>query len=227
MKTSNYAEFGIKTPESIRLRSEVKELVKTDFGKALQLARTISDGWYRCQSLAEVAQAMISPKPQFLKTVKEALQAATETKQPNRVVSVSSWIIWVMAKREEIQDTEISPIVEQMLTIIRDEPNPVRRADALFYLFEAVYSRKVFRAKILNQLLDACREMNSWKKPRILGDIVLVLAGDDMDLAENVLEMIGKESKKKSLLKEIKANQWLGAHDFLPYYSKNNFNRKI
>lgn len=217
----------MKTPESVQLRSKVKEFVKTDFGKALQLARTISDGWYRCQSLAEVALAMKSSKIQFLKIAQEALKAASETQQPNRIVSVSSWIIWVMAKREEIQDAEILTIIEQMLEIISDEPHPVRQADALFYLFEAIYLRKNLRTIVLNPLLDACRTMNSWKKPRILGDIVLVLAADDMISAGNVLEMIGKESKKKSLLKEIEENKWLGAHDFLPYYAKNYSKQKI
>lgn len=220
-KFSVTTQVKFKTPQSVQLRSQVKELVKTDFGKSLQIARTIPDGWYRCQSLAAVAMIMKSSKPEFLKIVKEALQAAEETKQPNRIVSASSWIIWVLAKREEIQDTEIFPIVEQMLTIIRDESNPVRRADALFHLFEAVYSRKVFRAKVLNQLLDNCQEMNSWKKPRMLGDIVLVLAVDDMNSAKIVLGMIEKESKKQKLLKEIEENKWLGAHDFLPYYTKN------
>jgi len=215
----------MKTPEYVRLRSEVKELVKTDFGKALEVARTISQGWYRCQSLAEVALEMKNSKPEFLRIVKEALQAAMETEQPNRIVSASSWVIWIMAKREDIKDTEISPIVERMLEIMREEPHPVKRADALFFLLEAVYSRKKFRTIVLNPLLDACREMKSWKKPRTLGEIVLVLAADDMNSAKTVLEMIDKETKKQRLLEEIKENRWLGAHDFLPYYTKNYSNQ--
>lgn len=213
--------MNFKTPQSVQLRSQVKALVKTDVGNALQLARTISDGWYRCQSLAEVALAMKNSKVDFLKIVKEALKVANYTKQPNRIVSASSWIIWVMAKREEIQDAEILPIVEEMLEIMREEPHPIKRADALFFLFEAIYSRKALRELVLNPLLLACQEMKSWKKPRTLCDIVLVLAIDDLERATTVLKMIGKESKKNSLLKDIKENKWLGAHDFLPFYTKH------
>ena len=210
----------MKTPQSVQLRSQVKNVVKTDFDKALILARNIPDGWYRCQSLAQVGHEMNGSKSEFLKIAKEGLKAAVETEQPNRIVSASSWVIWVMAKREDIKDSEILPIVEKMLEIMRGEPHPVKRSDALFFLFEAIYSRKNFRELILKPLLDACQEMKSWKKPRTLGDIVLVLAIDDLKRAETVLEMIEKESKRKSLMEEMTDIRLLGAHDFLPYYSK-------
>jgi hypothetical protein len=211
----------MSAPISVQIRSQVAETVKTNLDKALKLARTIPDGWYRCQSLAEVAFYTAS-KSNFRELVREALQAAEETRQPNRIVSVSAWIIWVMAKRKDVRDEEILPIVEKMLEIMRIEAHPVKRSDALFVLFEAIYSRRNLREMVLNPLLSACREMNSWKKSRTLGDIALVLAVDDLKRAETVLEMIEKESKKKSLRREIEENKWLGAHDFLPFYAKGN-----
>ena len=84
-----------------------------------------------------------------------------------------------MAKRQDIKDAEILSIVNKMLKIMHEEPHPVKRSDALLFLFEAIYSRKNFREMVLNPLLDACQEMKSWKKPRTLGDMVLVLAIDD------------------------------------------------
>lgn len=212
---------------SVQLRSQVKDIVKTNFDNAQKLTQSIPDGWYRCQSLAEVAFEFKGSKTEFLKISKNALKSAVETEQPNRIVSASSWIIWVMAKREDIKDAEILTIVEKMLQIMRGEPHPVKRSDALFLLFEAIYSRKTLRGIVLKPLLEACLEMKSWKKPRTLGDIFLVLAADDLERAENVLDLIEKESKKKSLLKEIEENKWLGAHDFLPFYSKNQSNNKI
>lgn len=212
---------------SVQLRNQIKDVVKINFDNALKLAQRIPDGWYRCQSLAEVAFEFKGSKSEFLKISKNALKSAVETEQPNRIVSASSWIIWVMAKREDIKDAEILMIIEKMLEIMRGEPHPVKRSDALFLLFEAIYSRMNLREIVLNPLIDACLEMKSWKKPRTLGDIVLVLAADDIKRAENVLELIEKDSKKKSLLKEIEENKWLGAHDFLPFYSKNQSNNKI
>lgn len=210
----------MSSSQSVQLRNQVKGVAKTDLVKALKLARSIPDGWYRCQTLAQVAFEMDGSKSEFLKIAEEALKAADETEQPNRIVSASSWIIWVMAKREDIKDAEILPIVEKMLEIMRGEPHPVKRSDALFFLFESIYSRKNFSEMVLNPLLDACQEMKSWKKPRTLGDIVLILASDNKVRAEKVLEMIEKKSKRKSLIKEMDDIRLLGAHDFLPYYSK-------
>lgn len=202
----------------------VGELVKSDIAKALGIARKIDDGWYRCQSLAQVAYSMGGSKAEFLKIAREALKAAAETKQPNRIVSASSWIIWVMAKRVGLRDKEIIEMVEEMLERIRKEPNPVRRADALFFLFEAIYSREKIRPSVLEPLLKSCQEMNSWKAPRMLGNIALVLALDEPDLAESVIIMLGKPSDKENLRRQIEANHYLGPNDFLPHFTKSTSN---
>jgi len=65
----------------------------------------------------------------------EALAAAKEQEEPNRIVSVATWPIGVFVRRA-IGD--VSAIVPELLEIISREPNPVRRADALALLLGAV-----------------------------------------------------------------------------------------
>ena len=145
---------------------KVWELCKTDINAALEFARKIESSWNRAQALASVA-LHISQKAKFLKIIKEAFEAARENHQPNRIVSCAAWAVQVTTKRDDVDSL---PFVEELLKIIGREPNPVRRADALLLVFEAVYYRKELRSVVLAPLLQACEEMRSWKRPCILSD---------------------------------------------------------
>ena len=197
-------------------RQKVWELCKTDVNAAFEFARKIESHWNRAQALAAVA-LHVPQKARFLKIVKEAFEAARENRQPNRIASCAAWIIRAITKRN---DVEALPFVEELLEIIKREPNPVRRADALLFIFEAVYRRKELRGVVLAPLLQACQEMNSWKHPRILSDIALVTAIGDLPLTNKIIEMIGDGSKKRQTLKMIEKGEWLGAHEFSPYFTK-------
>ena len=197
-------------------RQKVWELCKTDVDAALEFARKIESRWNRAQALAAVA-LHVSQKARFLKIVKEAFEAARENRQPNRIASCAAWIVRAITKRN---DVDALPFVEELLEIIKREPNPVRRADALLFIFEAVYRRKELRGVVLDPLLQACQEMNSWKQPRILSDIALVAAIDDLPLANKIIEMIGNGRRKRQTLKMIEKGEWLGAHEFFPYFAK-------
>ncbi|MDY7015369.1 MAG: hypothetical protein SVX43_17585 [Cyanobacteriota bacterium] len=197
-------------------RAKVWELCQVDLEAAFHLAQKIQHYWYRCQALAKVAWHT-KPKAKFLKIANQALEAARETQDPNRIVSCSAWVVRAMAERD---DTNIQPIIEELIEIIRQEENPVCQADALLLLFEAVYCKKELRRKVLDPLLAACQQMKSWKKPRILKDIALVLAVDDLALANEVIELINKKSIKNQAKEAIDKGEWLGAHEFFPYYVK-------
>lgn len=197
-------------------RQKVWELCKTDVDAALEFARKIESHWNRTQALAAVA-LHVSQKGGFLKIVKEAFEAARENRQPNRIVSCAAWAVRAITKRNDI---DALPFVEELLEIIKREPNPVRRADALLFIYEAVYQRKELRCVVLDPLLQACQEMKSWKQPRILSDIALIVAIDDLPLANKIIEMIGDGKRKRQTLKMIEKGEWLGAHEFFPYFAK-------
>ena len=206
----------IRTPTGVNRRDLVGKLAPSEPIKALEIAGSISDSWYRCQSLAQVAWHL-EDRNEYKRVIDQALTAAYEQNEPNRIVSVASWAVRSMVKKN---DPRLRPVVDRLLTQIQLEPNPVRQADALFLLFEAVFSETRLRYLVLDALLRACEQMNSWRRPRLLSDIALVLAIDDPDRAAEIVETIGEGRKMRQTLKEIAAGKWLGPHEFFPYYAK-------
>jgi hypothetical protein len=194
------------------IRRKVWELCQTDIGHAERLALGIGFDWYRCQSLAAVA-IHTSGKRRFMKLANEALDAARRLPDPNRKVTCSAWIISVMAKRPDV-------VVDEMLSTISAEENAVRRADALFALYNAVYPRRETAKKVFESLLATTEAMRSWKQPLMLGEIALVLARDDPQQARAILDLIANAAAKRKTEKAIASKQRLGPYEFLPYYSK-------
>jgi len=204
-------------------RDLVGKLVVSELPRALEIARSISTPWYRCQALAHVAWHL-EDRVKFEKVIGEALSAAYEQKEPNRVVSVASWPVRAMVKRT---DRRLADVVDELLRRIALEPNPVCRADALLLLFEAVFYKPRLRELVLDPLLRACDQMNSWKRPRILSDITLVFAKDDPKRAAQILELIGAGPKSRQTRRWISAGEWLGPHEFFPHFSKPASWRRI
>jgi len=200
----------------VNKRELVGKLALSDPLKALEVARSASDPWYRCQSLAHVAWHL-EDRNKYKTVIGEALTAAFEQNEPNRIVSVASWAVRAMVKRG---DPELTPVVDRLLAQIQLEPNPVRQADALFYLFEAVFQETHLRYLVLDVLLRACGQMHSWKRPVVLSDIAFVLAIDDPNRAAEIVDLIGDCRKGRQARRAIAEGKWLGPHEFFPYYAK-------
>ena len=197
-------------------RNLVSQLAVSEPLRALELARSISEPWYRCQSLAHVAWNLEDQK-QSEKVIGEALAAAYEHDEPNRLVTVASWAVRAMVKKS---DRRLGSVVNGLLDKIQSEANPVRQADALVFLFEAVFYEPRLRELILNALLRACDRMNSWKRPLLLNNVALVLARDDPNRASQVIELMGEGRMSRKTRREMATGKWLGPHEFFPYYAK-------
>lgn len=200
----------IRFSPNVNKRTLVGKLAVSEPVKALELARSIADPWYRCQSLAAVAWRLTDPR-QLKTVIGESLAAAYEHTEPNRIVSVAAWPIRVMVEK---RDRRLSSAVDELLQKIETEPNPVRRGDALLLLFQAVYSDPPLRAPVLESLLRSCEQMNSWKRPIILSDLATILAIDDSSRAEQVIEMIGEGQRSRQARRFIAAGQALGPREF-------------
>lgn len=197
-------------------RQKTWELAKVDVDAALRFTEKIESDWNRVQALAMVAWHT-KPKARFERIVKEALAIARKMPEPNRAVSSSSWVVSAMAERDDIN---ILSVVQELLEIIAREPNPVRQSDALLLLFEAVYRKREIRQMVLDPLLRACTAMKSWKRPRTLSYTALILAGDDLIRAREVIDLISDDPYKRKTNEAITKQQWLGPHKFVPYYTK-------
>jgi hypothetical protein len=202
--------------QKVPKQSRVDRKAPAKPSEALEFARRKNDAWDRCQHLAYVAWQMDDPQ-ELKKVIGEALEAAYELKEPNRIVSVAAWPVRVMVAKG---DPRLASVVHELLQKIQTEPNPVRRAHALSHLFDAGYSEPRLRESVLGLLLRTCEQMNIWRRPIILSSVALILAKDDPVRAEKVIEMIGEGQKSRQTRRYIAAGQWMGPHEFFPYYAK-------
>ena len=121
---------------------------------ALELARSIGDPWFRCQALS-MAAVHASDRRMRDTVIKEAFAAANQLPEPNRVVTVSSWPIKVLAMTGDV--VLVSAESARLLRLIATEASPVRRADALRYLLGAVSTiRADIAARVAQEFAAAC-----------------------------------------------------------------------
>ena len=175
-------------------RSRVHDLVTHDLDRAVREARQIEHPWYRCQSLARVAEEVRSNE-NAAKLLGEALAAAHAQTEPNRIVSVASWPVGVMIRRDV---AGVDAEVAKLLAIIAPEPNPIRKADALMLLFYAVFPRKPLRDEVLHRLLDTLHSARGWKARRLLQFTAEKMLDVSVEEAERICALIppGKEANR-------------------------------
>src|SRR3954463_1419363 len=93
-------------------RDRVAVLARTNPAEALELARTIKDPWFRCQALSLAAEHGPDRHSQQ-RAIGEAFAAASELREPNRVVTVSSWPVKALTLTGEV--SRISLEAERLL----------------------------------------------------------------------------------------------------------------
>jgi hypothetical protein len=186
----------------VESRAKVHALIESgNIFTALAEARSNPHPWYRCQSLSAVASE-ITNESRAESVLQEAMRAAREQQEPNRVVSVASWPISVYSRRGS---RGIAVLVTELLQIISTEPNPIRRADALYLLLGAVLSDQALRDRVLPALLESCSAAHGWKSRRILQFTALAVARDSVETARDIIHRIpeSRESRRaKRMLEE-------------------------
>jgi hypothetical protein len=203
-----------RTRAGVASRARVDVLVASSVPDALAEARANPHPWYRCQSLASVA-AEIADDAEAMGVLQEALDAAKEQDEPNRVVTVAAWPLSVLVRRS-LRD--VSGDVADLLAIIAPEPNPVRRADALLMLLQAVMRDRDLRDAVLAPLLHACAESRGWKARQILGRTALSLAAVNGKLAQEVIARIPESREARRARQRLKRRVGVGEQEFVPWY---------
>ncbi len=174
------------TTDGVEGRSRVHDLVTNDLDRAVKEARKIEHPWYRCQSLARVAEEVRS-NDNAAKLLREALAAAREQSEPNRIVSVAAWPVGVMVRRDIAGvDAEVAKLLE----VIAPEPNPIRKGDGLLLLLHAVFPRKPLRDEVLHRLLDSMRSARGWRARRILQYTAQAMLEESIEAAERICALI-------------------------------------
>jgi len=202
--------------EGVHGRAAVEALLPEQVERALLVAREIRDPWYRCQALTFTARHL-NDGDTARDALLEALDAAYQQNEPNRIVTIASWPISVLSSVHPDVATEHTT---RLLGIAASEAHTLRRADALIRLFEAVYKLPVLRESVFHDLLVSLRASHGWRAQRLLRQVALIVAESSPDEALELLNTLPDDRPTRSTRRMITAREWLGPHDFVPYYQK-------
>jgi len=184
------------TRDDVRGRSRVDQLSLTDPQEALRVARAIRHPWYRCQSLSKVAEHWGS-KQQRLDVLGEALDAAQEQREINRIVTVSAWPVRVMAGvASDVVATHLSRLVNQA----NGEAHTLRRADALYALASAVRDNPSLLALVMPSLTRALLGGHGWRIDRLIRCTVEMAKASMPELLVELIEHHSEGRKKQALV---------------------------
>ena len=153
------------TTHDVRGRADVSRLAATDPQAALERARTIAHPWYRCQSLAAVAERLQGRQQRSV--LSAALAAAKEQREPNRVVTVASWPIAVLAK---VDPPLAAEWVVELVALAETEPHNLRRAHALQSLAFATSPSPEVLGRIVPALVEALLGGSGPRIDRVIRD---------------------------------------------------------
>ncbi len=138
------------TREDIADRARVDKIAPVDPKRALVLAQAIKHPWYRCQSITKVAEHLRGKDQE--RVLQSALKAAREQREINRIVTVSSWPIHVLATTSPGLAVEH---IRSLVILAEEEPHNLRRANALQSLAYSVTSHLVLLRMIVPALVEA------------------------------------------------------------------------
>jgi hypothetical protein len=183
-------------------RARVDELLKaSDFDAALEIARAIEHPWYRCQALSNVAGHCVQAEDRRT-LLAEALRAAHECEDPNRIVTVASWPFKVLADEGLAEDIRLQ--LEPFLEILSREENTVRRVDALAPLVTALRNGPLdCFYRVLSRFEEDCRVCRGWKGDYDLRIVAPIVDEVDPTRAAKLLELFKKPRMRRLALKEI------------------------
>jgi len=172
------------------------------------MARMIADPWFRCQALS-IAAVHTSDRRARDRAISDAFAAANELNEPNRVVTVSAWPVKALALTGD--DKQVEREVTRLLGLISREASPVRRADALRYLFGAVsVSTVAIARRVVNEFAGACvaplaSGKRNGKGESHLEECLPAIAQIDRELAAGLLlELSPARSERTARAIEVK-----------------------
>lgn len=190
------------TKEDVIGRSQVSKLVNTDVAHAAKTAHSIKHPWYRCQSLAMVAE--YSSEKHKVNILLEALEVAKEQSDINRIVTVSSWPMKHLAKvRPDIAKGNIKSLVD----LANEEPHTLRRSHALSSLAWSVSESTEHLSLIIPSLVTALLSGYGWRIDRIIRSSLQLVQGVQPESVAALIAHHSDNSKKRRLENEFNSNK--------------------
>jgi hypothetical protein len=188
------------TSDDVRGRSRVDQLSLTNPQEALRVARAIRHPWYRCQSLSKVAEHW-GTKAQRVALLEEALAAAEEQLEINRVVTVSAWPLAVMVR---IAADGTPEHLQRLIHLAGREAHSLRRADALYAVANAIRENPSLLAVVVPALMEALLRGRGWRIDRLILRTIDIIKGSMPEVADKLIEHHSDGSKKSAVIESLR-----------------------
>jgi len=153
-------------------RDQAARLAKTDTDKALAVARTIDDPWYKAQALAWVG--VFCRNARFRKILEEARAASWSARDPYLIVGSSAWRLraWIEQGEPNVAVEELDRLLQQAELI----EHPVSRLEALTLLLPSFHDLDEPRRRVLDAQIKAAGLAHSWRSGNRLRNSAIMLA---------------------------------------------------
>jgi hypothetical protein len=191
------------TRDDVLGRSLSDKLSLTDPQKALKVARAIRHPWYRCQALSKVAEHW-GTKAQRLGLLEEALAAAKEQREINRIVTVSAWPLGVMVG---IEPDTVRDHLNRLVNLAIGEGHTLRRADALYAVARAIRDNPSLLEAVVPALMEALLNGRGWRIDRLIRLTVEIIKSSMPEVADKLMEHHSDDSKKLTLIALLRSSR--------------------
>lgn len=150
--------------EVAKEREKVIELVRANPLEALNVARSISDPWYKAQALAWVARYAVGKTSE--KAISESRLAASRAQDTFQKTAVLAWPI--RAAIESSQERLACEMVADAVVLLPKVDPPASRAEAANLLLNATYAaNKELWVPLLVAISECCPANSHWRAKRL------------------------------------------------------------
>ena len=154
--------------ESVVNRGQATRLAASSPQRAFELARTIPDGWYRCQAMSEIARVAADPLSE--RAFKEARAAAAAGDDDYQRAAVLAFAITAALARGRVGLAQ--NMLADALALIPSVEPVASRAYALHLLWRACFTAgQSFREPIWQATLAHVHPDRSWRAARLFREI--------------------------------------------------------
>lgn len=189
------------TMASVHGRAEVDRIAPTDSARAIELARTIPDAWYRAQALSSVARHV--RESSVGSTVGEAIAAAYDCADAYNTVAVMCWPLraaWsrgrqAYARGELDRVLRLAPKVEPLAS----------RIFALDCLWSGCHAADdTFAEPVWQTILRLCNPDHHWRAARLYRHVAQAREQRQAGSAASVISAMPDGKAKTALVRRFK-----------------------
>lgn len=190
---------------STQKRARVDELCKGNhLQKAVKMAESIEDGWFKTQAYAKIAMA--ASQSECKTYLVRAIKASESCEDLYKGIGSGAWALRACLERGEKQLA--AGYCQSMLRKLPQIPEAGSRAEASFHLWQAVLP---FNGRLLKSveedMVSTCSASGGWRGALVLSRAVLILAASDRDGASKMAERMPECRYKRQAQRRLAAGK--------------------